>query len=62
MDVKDVIDEAKSKLFSENMVKELCSSEIDEYARGVVQGRIEMLQYIENRLDQQSEDDEDNTI
>jgi hypothetical protein len=52
MEINDVIAEAKEMLYCEAMVKELCDSNIDDYTRGVVQGRIEMLTHISMKLDE----------
>lgn len=60
MDIKDVLQEANDTLFTESMVKELIDKDITDYERGIVKGRIEMLNWIKSRLE--SEEDEDNFI
>lgn len=60
MDIKDVLQEAIDTLFTESMVKELIDKDITDYERGIVKGRIEMLNWIKSKLE--SEDDEDSSI
>ena len=60
MDIKDVLQEANDTLFAESMVKELIDKDITDYERGIVKGRIEMLNWIKSKLE--SEDDEDSSI
>lgn len=60
MDIKDVLQEANDTLFTESMVKELIDKDITDYERGVVKGRIEMLNWIKSKLE--SEEDEDNSL
>ncbi len=60
MDIKDVLQEANDTLFTESMVKELIDKDITDYERGIVKGRIEMLNWIKSKLE--SEDDEDSSI
>ena len=45
-EIKEVLDKLENMLYSKDMVMELCDVEMSDYARGVVYGRIEML----NRL------------
>ena len=59
MDIKDVLQEANDTLFTESMVKELIDKDITDYERGIVKGRIEMLNWIKSRLES---DDEDSSI
>ena len=59
MDIKDVLQEANDILFTESMVKELIDKDITDYERGIVKGRIEMLNWIKSKLES---DDEDNSI
>ena len=59
MDIKDVLQEANDTLFTESMVKELIDKDITDYERGIVKGRIEMLNWIKSKLES---DDEDNSI
>ena len=56
MDIKDVLQEANDTLFTESMVKELIDKDITDYERGVVKGRIEMLNWIKSRLESNDED------
>jgi hypothetical protein len=58
--IEDVLVKAKDVLYTESMVKELCGNDVSDYQRGVVQGRIDMLSWIETRLD--GDDDEDNSL
>ena len=60
MDIKDVLQEANDTLFTESMVKELIDKGITDYERGIVKGRIEMLNWIKSKLE--SEEDEDSSI
>lgn len=60
MDIKDVLQEANDTLFTESMVKELIDKDITDYERGIVKGRIEMLNWIKSKLE--SEEDEDSSI
>lgn len=59
MDIKDVLQEANDTLFTESMVKELIDKDITDYERGIVKGRIEMLNWIKLKLES---DDEDSSI
>lgn len=59
MDIKDVLQEANDTLFAESMVKELIDKDITDYERGIVKGRIEMLNWIKSKLES---DDEDSSI
>jgi hypothetical protein len=59
MDIKDVLQEANDTLFTESMVKELIDKDITDYERGIVKGRIEMLNWIKSKLES---DDEDSSI
>ena len=59
MEIKDILDEARGSLFSENMVKELSDIGITEYQRGIIKGRIDMMNWIENRLDYNEEDEDE---
>lgn len=59
MDIKDVLQEANDTLFTESMVKELIDKDITDYERGIVKGRIEMLNWIKSMLES---DDEDSSI
>lgn len=59
MDIKDVLQEAIDTLFTESMVKELIDKDITDYERGIVKGRIEMLNWIKSMLES---DDEDSSI
>lgn len=45
-EIKEAIDKLENMLYSKDMVMELCDVDMTDYARGVVYGRIEML----NRL------------
>ena len=56
MDIKDVLQEANDALFTESMVKELIDKDITDYERGVVKGRIEMLNWIKSKLESNDED------
>lgn len=56
MDIKDVLQEANDTLFTESMVKELIDKDITDYERGIVKGRIEMLNWIKSRLESYDED------
>ena len=56
MDIKDVLQEASEILFTETMVKELIDKDITDYERGIVKGRIEMLNWIKSRLESNDED------
>lgn len=56
MDIKDVLKEAIDTLFTESMVKELIDKDITDYERGIVKGRIEMLNWIKSNLDSNDED------
>ena len=56
MDIKDVLQEASEILFTETMVKELIDKDITDYERGVVKGRIEMLNWIKMKLESNDED------
>lgn len=56
MDIKDVFQEAIDTLFTESMVKELIDRDITDYERGIVKGRIEMLNWIKSRLESNDED------
>lgn len=56
MDIKDVLQEANDTLFTESMVKELIDKDITDYERGIVKGRIEMLNWIKSKLDSNDED------
>lgn len=56
MDIKDVLQEANDALFAESMVKELIDKDITDYERGIVKGRIEMLNWIKSRLESNDED------
>lgn len=56
MDIKDVLKEAIDTLFTESMVKELIDKDITDYERGIVKGRIEMLNWIKSKLDSNDED------
>ncbi len=56
MDIKDVLQEANDTLFTESMVKELIDKDITDYERGIVKGRIEMLNWIKSRLESNDED------
>ena len=56
MDIKDVLQEANDTLFTESMVKELIDKDITEYERGIVKGRIEMLNWIKSKLESNDED------
>lgn len=60
MDIKDILQEANDTLFTESMVKELIDKDITDYERGIVKGRIEMLNWIKSKLE--SEEDEDSSI
>lgn len=60
MDIKDVLQEANDTLFTESMVKELIDKDITDYERGIVKGRIEMLNWIKSKLE--SEEYEDSSI
>lgn len=61
MEINDVINLVKEQLFCKSMVIELCDKSIGDYQRGVVQGRIEMLNYIEAKLGEVEEKDEDDS-
>ncbi len=56
MDIKDVLQEANDTLFTESMVKELIDKDITDYERGIVKGRIEMLNWIKSKLGSNDED------
>ena len=56
MDIKDVLQEANDTLFAESMVKELIDKDITDYERGIVKGRIEMLNWIKSKLESNDED------
>ncbi len=56
MDIKDVLQEANDTLFTESMVKELIDKDITDYERGIVKGRIEMLNWIKSKLESNDED------
>ena len=56
MNIKDVLQEANDTLFTESMVKELIDKDITDYERGIVKGRIEMLNWIKSRLESNDED------
>lgn len=56
MDIKDVLKEAIDTLFTESMVKELIDKDITDYERGIVKGRIEMLNWIKSNLESNDED------
>ncbi len=56
MDIKDVLQEANYTLFTESMVKELIDKDITDYERGIVKGRIEMLNWIKSKLESNDED------
>lgn len=56
MDIKDVLQEAIDTLFTESMVKELIDKDITDYERGIVKGRIEMLNWIKSKLESNDED------
>lgn len=56
MDIKDVLQEAIDTLFTESMVKELIDKDITDYERGIVKGRIEMLNWIKSMLESNDED------
>lgn len=56
MDIKDVLKEAIDTLFTESMVKELIDKDITDYERGIVKGRIEMLNWIKSKLESNDED------
>lgn len=56
MDIKDVLQEAIDTLFTESMVKELIDKDITDYERGIVKGRIEMLNWIKSNLESNDED------
>lgn len=56
MDIKDVFQEAIDTLFTESMVKELIDKDITDYERGIVKGRIEMLNWIKSKLESNDED------
>lgn len=57
MDIKEIIKNLKGKIYSENMVKELCDKDIGDYERGIVAGRIEAIAIIENDLNGNDDDD-----
>ena len=56
MDIKDVLQEANDTLFTDSMVKELIAKDITDYERGIVKGRIEMLNWIKSKLESNDED------
>lgn len=56
MDIKDVLQEAIDTLFTESMVKELIDKDTTDYERGIVKGRIEMLNWIKSKLESNDED------
>lgn len=56
MDIEDVLQEANDTLFTESMVKELIDKDITDYERGIVKGRIEMLNWIKSKLESNDED------
>ena len=56
MDIKDVLQEANDTLFTESMVKELIDKDITDYERGIVKGRIEMINWIKSKLESNDED------
>lgn len=60
MDIKDIIKEEKEKIYNHNMVILLSKQDVSEYERGIVSGKIQLLNSIE--IDLESNDDEDNSI
>ena len=54
-EIKEVLDKLENMLYSKDMVMELCDAEMSDYARGVVYGRIEMLNRL--RVELLSEED-----
>lgn len=57
MEINEVIIEAKETIYSESMVKELVDKSITDYERGIVAGRIEMMNWIIAKLESNDETD-----
>lgn len=57
MDINEALAKAKETIFNENMVKELIDPEIGDYERGIVAGRIEMMNWIEKQLGTNEEEE-----
>lgn len=58
-EVKEVLDKLEEDLYSKAMVIELSDVTVTEYARGVVYGRIEMLNKLKFELLREDDDEED---
>lgn len=56
-EIRELFERIEASLFSESMVKQLVDKDIGEYERGVVMGRIEMLNHIKIALERDSEDE-----
>ena len=54
-EIKEVLEKLENMLYSKDMVMELCDVNMTDYARGVVYGRIEMLNRL--RVELSSEED-----
>ena len=58
-EIKEAIEKLESMLYSKDMVMELCDVDMTDYARGVVYGRIEMLNRL--RVELLGNDDEEDS-
>ena len=45
-----ILDEMQESLANRNIVLELCREDVTDYDRGKVQGKIEMLSFLMNKL------------
>jgi len=54
--IEDVIQSIEDRLYSGSMVVELCDVDITDYQRGIVRGRIEVLNEVKRLLESDYED------
>ncbi len=62
MDIDRVIEIAEDNLYGKSMVLELSAFELNDYQRGIVAGRISMINFVKNMLSSEEDVDEDSTI
>lgn len=62
VEIDRVIEVAEESLYGKSMVLELSAYDLSDYQRGIVAGRISMLNFVKNMLDTQEDINEDDII
>lgn len=57
-EVKEAIEKLEESLYNKDMVLELCDVTVDDYSRGVVYGRIEMINRFKAILLEEDDEEE----